>query len=99
MLILSLWACVTAQTYPQTLATVVCRRFDECGVLADEVSGDECVDALVADLDGEGDGCTFQGAAAHQCLELLRTTSCVDLFTGDAGGDICTEVWTDCPGD
>jgi hypothetical protein len=102
MLILALFACVTAENFVAKSDAVLCQRTAECDKGAFEgrwSDQGECRD----ELDGQNDdvvscyrdNCTFDDAEANDCLKAMRTSTCDEFTSGDYASD-CDNVWQDC---
>jgi hypothetical protein len=102
MLFFALFACVTAENFGSQFNAVLCQRSEECdkgsfegrwsdvGECRDE--SDQQSDAFMACY---VENCTFDDAAANDCLKSMRTSTCDEFTSGEDISD-CDNVWQDC---
>lgn len=95
-----LFACVTADSFPQKATNVLCERYYECDRGAFESAYSDLADckdddALIAYYECFNESCTFVAKAASECLSEFRSQSCEDLVEGRTP-NACEDIYEDC---
>jgi len=99
-MLLLLFACVTAENFPDKATVLVCERFQECDKGSFEATWtdvDDCAsDNPVADYYRcLSDECEFVAGAASDCLSAYRGLSCEDVVSGQIPS-ACEDVYEGC---
>jgi hypothetical protein len=88
-----LFACLTAENYPEHFAQAYCEKLEECedGFSDNYDDVDACVEDATEDLDPEEyEDCEFDVEAAQGCLDAMKDADC-DAWVEDAG-EACQEA-------
>ena len=94
--VVGLSACSLSEDKFQTdMKSETCRLFAECAPEFMEVAGWEDQAACEADesLESETENCTYDAAAAQECLNEAKGADC-DAFTSEDFGSSCENVYT-----